>query len=58
MSFSPKNPASMIATFAIVLFFTMLKEAYEDWARHNQDREINHRVIQVYNHQRKEWMAR
>ncbi len=29
MSFSPKNPASMIGTFAIVLIFTMLKEAYE-----------------------------
>jgi P-type E1-E2 ATPase len=24
----------MITTFAIVLFFTMLKEAYEDIARH------------------------
>ena len=30
MSFSPKTPASMIGTFAMVLFFTMLKEAYED----------------------------
>jgi hypothetical protein len=29
--FSPKSPASMIGTFAAVLFFTMLKEAYEDY---------------------------
>ena len=31
MPFSPKTPASMIGTFAMVLFFTMLKEAYEDF---------------------------
>lgn len=29
MSFSPKDPTSMIGTFAFVLVFTMLKEAYE-----------------------------
>jgi phospholipid-translocating ATPase len=29
MSFSPKNPVTMIGTFAIVLIFTMLKEGYE-----------------------------
>jgi hypothetical protein len=26
---SPKNPASMVSTFALILLFTMLKEAYE-----------------------------
>ena len=31
MPFSPKSPGSMIGTFAMVLFFTMLKEAYEDF---------------------------
>ncbi len=31
MPFSPKRPASMIGTFALVLIFTMLKEAYEDF---------------------------
>lgn len=31
LPFSPKTPASMIGTFAGVLFFTMLKEAYEDY---------------------------
>jgi phospholipid-transporting ATPase len=29
MSFSPKNPLSMISTFLIVILFTMIKEAYE-----------------------------
>jgi len=32
--FSPKTPASMIGTFACVLIFTMLKEAYEDNQRY------------------------
>ena len=35
MPFSPKDPASMIGTFAMVLFFTMLKDAYEDIKRYN-----------------------
>ncbi len=29
LDFSPKSPVSMIGTFAVVLFFTMLKEAFE-----------------------------
>jgi len=29
LPFSPKSPASMIGTFAIVLIFTMFKELYE-----------------------------
>jgi len=29
MSFSPKNPVSMVGTFSIVLLFTMAKEAFE-----------------------------
>ena len=31
----------MIGTFAAVLIFTMLKEAYEDYFRHVQDRKVN-----------------
>jgi phospholipid-transporting ATPase len=31
LPFSPKRPASMIGTFALVLIFTMMKEAYEDF---------------------------
>jgi hypothetical protein len=34
MPFSPKNPFSMAGTFATVIIFTMLKEGYEDIARH------------------------
>ena len=41
MPFSPKTPGSMIGTFAMVLFFTMLKEAYEDFQRYRSDREMN-----------------
>jgi hypothetical protein len=33
----------MIGTFAGVLFFTMLKEAYEDFLRYKSDRELNNR---------------
>ena len=39
--FSPKNPFTMAGTFGAVLIFTMFKEAYEDYGRHKQDREIN-----------------
>lgn len=43
MSFSPKPPASMIGTFALVLFFTMCKEAYDDITRARSDTELNTR---------------
>lgn len=46
-SFSPKSPGSMIGTFAAVLFFTMLKEAYEDFMRYRSDRELNNRITRV-----------
>jgi phospholipid-transporting ATPase len=39
--FSPKTPVSIIGTFVAVLFFTMLKEAYEDWGRHKSDHKVN-----------------
>lgn len=29
MNFSPKNPVTMIGTFAFVLIFTIIKEGYE-----------------------------
>jgi len=48
----------MIGTFAAVLLFTTLKEAYEDITRHRQDSEINNRRCDVYNHMRNEWMSR
>lgn len=41
----------MIGTFAGVLFFTMLKEAYEDFMRYKSDKELNNRVTKVLSHQ-------
>jgi phospholipid-transporting ATPase len=38
----------MIGTFAFVLVFTMLKEAWEDLARHKQDRELNNKTSLVW----------
>lgn len=43
MPFSPKRPTSMIGTFSLVLIFTMLKEAYEDYQRYKSDSELNNR---------------
>jgi P-type E1-E2 ATPase len=38
----------MIGTFAGVLIFTMLKEAYEDYQRYKSDRELNMRKTRVF----------
>ena len=46
MPFSPKRPVSMILTFSLVLIFTMLKEAYEDYQRYKSDNELNNRESQ------------
>jgi phospholipid-transporting ATPase len=40
----------MIGTFAMVLIFTMLKEGFEDLARHKSDRELNNKQCLIYNH--------
>lgn len=48
MPFSPKNPYTQVATFAIVLIFTMIKEAWEDYKRYCQDNLINHKITEVY----------
>jgi phospholipid-transporting ATPase len=48
-SFSPKNPVTMIGTFAMVLVFTMCKEAYEDIKRFRQDKEVNMKTVTYYN---------
>ena len=47
-SFSPINPASMIGTFVFVLICTMIKEAYEDFRRYQQDEINNNRLILKY----------
>lgn len=43
MPFSPKTPAPMIGTFAMVLVFTSFKELYEDIGRWKSDREVNNK---------------
>lgn len=55
MEFSPKAPESMIGTFAIVLIFTSLKEAYEDSQRAFADREMNRRKTTVLNRKTNEF---
>jgi len=51
MPFSPKNPYTQTSTFVLVLLFTMLKEAYEDYIRYKQDKDINYKKTKVYNYQ-------
>ena len=48
---SPKGYLSQTFTFCLVLFFTMIKEAYEDWKRYLQDKEINSKYTYVYNYE-------
>lgn len=50
MPFSPKNPYTQTATFAMVLLFTMLKEAYEDFRRYRQDKDINYKTTKIYDY--------
>jgi len=49
MPFSPKNPASMIGTFAGILVFTMFKELYEDVHRMRGDYIVNRTKTHCFN---------
>ena len=48
LSFSPKEPVSMIITFAFVLIFTMGKDAFLDYGRHIQDKKSNSRICHIF----------
>ena len=48
LSFSPKNPVSMIATFTFVLIFTMGKDAILDYGRYKQDEKSNSRNCLIF----------
>ena len=48
LPFSPKEPSSMIGTFIFVLFFTMLKDAIEDFGRYQQDKKANNKPVIVF----------
>ena len=39
----------MFLTFGLVLFFTMLKEAYEDFRRYRSDLALNTRPTEIIN---------
>jgi phospholipid-transporting ATPase len=52
---SPKTPASMVSTFVMVLVFTMFKEGYEDYFRHQQDNRENNRTVHRLNRVSKEF---
>lgn len=58
MPFSPKNPIAQVFTFVIVLIFTMIKEAYEDWKRYKQDNEINNKLTYIYDYNTREFKRR
>ena len=53
LSFSPKEPTSMIFTFSFVLFFTMGKDAVLDYGRYKQDQKSNSRKCLIYKN--KKW---
>jgi magnesium-transporting ATPase (P-type) len=55
MPFSPKNPYTQTSTFVMVLLFTMLKEAYEDFRRYKQDKDINYKKTNVYDYKSKQF---
>jgi hypothetical protein len=38
----------MILTFSLVLFLTMLKEAYEDYQKYKSDRDLNNKITRIY----------
>ena len=48
LSFSPKNPVSMIITFSFVLIFTMIKDEIIDFARYKQDEKSNSRKCLIF----------
>ncbi len=49
MNFSPKEPITQTFTLVLVILFTMIKEAVEDFSRYIQDKEINNLETLVYN---------
>jgi hypothetical protein len=45
----------MIITFCFVIFISMLKEAYEDYFRAQQDKEINMATVSTYSTEKATW---
>jgi phospholipid-transporting ATPase len=53
LKLSPKNPTSQIFTFILVLMFSMVKEAIEDYRRYKMDKEINNKITKSFNYDTK-----
>lgn len=47
LSFSPKNPSSMVGTFGFVLLVSLFKELYEDIQRYKNDTISNNKMVNV-----------
>lgn len=44
---SPVNPATSSLPLIFVITVTAIKQGYEDWLRHRNDREVNLRLVGV-----------
>lgn len=51
ISISDGQPA-MLPPMIFVIFTSMIKDGYEDWKRHRDDRAENEDLTEVYNHSR------
>jgi len=43
---SPVSPFTSISPLIFVVLVTMVKQGYEDWARHRADREVNDKIVE------------
>ena len=43
----------MAAPLGVVVFISMIKDAFEDFQRHKSDNEENEKVVEVFDHQTK-----
>jgi phospholipid-translocating ATPase len=44
---SPVNPATSSLPLIFVITVTAIKQGYEDWLRHRNDREVNMRLVDI-----------
>ncbi|OQS01643.1 phospholipid-transporting ATPase [Achlya hypogyna] len=54
---SPTNPYSTVGPLMLVLIATMIKEAIEDKARHEADRQVNHEHTAIYDSATASWKS-
>ena len=44
---SPVNPATSSLPLVFVITVTAIKQGYEDWLRHRNEREVNLRLVDI-----------